>query len=214
MLQKRIITLSIFAIITFVVSMNTFDIQANNKESTSSSTVIEEELIAFQQSLKELSIEELQSLLDSYSKSPRIIHSIIRLKSAWLVAAQMARVSGYPLSATLVEHSVLHKDYTEHNGIFSDQIRRTTLFNDMVDNRFGQAAFLRNLSPDLYFSIHKFEYYSSYSSQGFRLRIYDTFDFEWIQESSLFVNIVNNWAYLNQIAWVLHPIDIEVNIDV
>lgn len=35
-----------------------------------------------------------------------------------------------------------------------------------------------------------------------------------LKNTSFEESIVNNWAYLNQIAWVLHPIDIEVNIDV
>ncbi|WDC83416.1 hypothetical protein PL321_11770 [Caloramator sp. mosi_1] len=46
---------------------------------------------------------------------------IVEIKAAWLAAAQIAKLKGYTCSATLVEHSVLGKNYYEQSSIFSQK---------------------------------------------------------------------------------------------
>ncbi|GEM01466.1 hypothetical protein SAMN05421839_11150 [Halolactibacillus halophilus] len=173
-------------------------------------------LRSFSQELKDKSNDELQGMIaQSQIESSRVIGNIAALKAAWLAAAEIARRNGYPLSATLVEHSVWNKSYSETNGPFAKAIRRTNKYNQMKKNRKGTIAFQKSDSSDLFYSLHKVSYSSASSSQGMRIWIRDVYDFEAdTSYKNIFTSVVNNWAYLSQIMWMLHPVDVHLGIDV
>lgn len=54
---------------------------------------------------------------------------IVEIKAAWLAAAQIAKLKGYTCAATLVEHSVLGKNYYEQSDIFSQKIKSSNNTN-------------------------------------------------------------------------------------
>lgn len=176
----------------------------------------ESDLIEFSLSLKSMSEEELQQVIElaQIESENRSVVNIVTLKSAWLAAAQIARVKGYPLAATLVENSVFYKNYSETNGKFSKAIKGTRAYKRMLNKKRGSDAFSKNDHSDLFYAINKFSFTSSSSSKGKRFRISDKFDFALdMSYDNLFVSLVNNWAYLNQNIWVLHPIQVSITLD-
>lgn len=94
------------------------------------------DLYQFSQSLKQLSLPELQNVISSIqiSAQEKSSSEILALKAAWLAAAQIARVNGYPLSATLVECAVYNSDYYETNGSFASAIKSTDAYRRMLRN--------------------------------------------------------------------------------
>ena len=51
--------------------------------------------------------------------------SLNALRNAWLAAAAIPKKTGYPLSAKLVKYSVYDNDYSEKNGMFAKEIKRS-----------------------------------------------------------------------------------------
>ncbi len=171
----------------------------------------------YSEELQNKSIEELQKDIETLASLDQGEKSIVNdnMKLAWLAAAQIARASGYPLSATIVERSIAGKNYSETNGSFAKAIKKTSLWKTIRVQNSESGIFEKSMSSDLYYSIHRFSFSSSFSSQGKRMRIGDTFDFK-IDDTykDLFSALVNNWGYLNQGLGILRKISITVNIDV
>ncbi|MBO4497879.1 MAG: hypothetical protein J5739_06710, partial [Lachnospiraceae bacterium] len=128
------------------------------------------------------------------------------LQTAWIAAALIAYDSGYPLSATLVINSVLNQNYTEYNGLFSSVIPSSPSFintlhafrSSGLPSQVGyqQLSFPRYEIEDLYFSIHNVtsaDFYRYYNSVS--VHLYDVYDFDLSCGNSLFVNLVNDWAW-------------------
>lgn len=85
----------------------------------------------------------------------------------------------------------------------------------MMKNGRGSDAFKKNEHRDLFYAIHKLSYTFVGSNQGMRIRVRDNFDFALdASYDNLFTSIVNNWAFLNQNMRVLHPIQVDIRIDV
>lgn len=177
----------------------------------------ESDLIEFVNEMKNMTESDLQSVVKNAQINSENIgtNSILGLKAAWLAAAQIARVKGYPLAASLVEHSVLYKHYLEINGQFAKQIKTTSIYSKIIKKGSGSDRFTKSVNSDLFYAIHEFTFTSSGSSQGMRIWIHDVFDFELnLNYQSLLTTIVNNWGYLSQNMWVLHPINVKITIDV
>lgn len=175
----------------------------------------EEELKVFETNMDNMSVEELQNIITyaKIMKEDKSANPNLALKAAWLAAAQVAKVSGYPLAGTLVTNSVNGNNYYEYNGQFANVIKKTRWMNIMKKNRSGSGEFTRSDSSDLFFAIHLFSYSSFGSSQGTGYTINDIFDFK-LDDSyrNLFVSLVNNGAWLSQNVGVLTPIKVTINI--
>lgn len=218
MLKKRIFILWLVMMVVAMI-LSTTNVHAevvNAFPQTVLDLKDEEDLRSFSERLKYLSEPELQEVIDCVktASEEKFSMEIVAAKGAWLAAAQIARLSGYPLSATLVEHSVWNSDYSETNGNFADAIKTTDVYQRMVENGEGSDSFEKSDYVDLFYSIHSFSYYSSENSQGVRINVRDTFDFAFdTSYDSLFTSIVNNWAYLNQNVGVLNPIEVYIYLD-
>ncbi|MGX8698428.1 MAG: hypothetical protein ACSW8F_00680 [bacterium] len=143
------------------------------------------------------------------------------LKIAWLAAAQIARIAGFPCSASLVEHSVLGFNYSQKHGFFVLKIIRTSVYREIVSgvrsgrayhgNTSGTNIFKKEDNKDLYYAIRKFHWDFRLEFPSPIITIYDTFDFSSDAESQeLFVILVNSWAYLCQHLDVLNKIDVKI----
>ena len=166
--------------------------------------------------MNNLSINELETIIDQakINSENRVLGSIITLKAAWLAAAKIARKKGYPLSASLVEYSVLMQNYNEKNGQFSKKIRNTSIYKRLLQSRAGSSTFTKSIDKDLFYSIHKFDYTVSGTKYRKQIIISDTFDFKWESDyDNIFTTSVNNWAYLDQAKWILYPIKIRIQIN-
>lgn len=220
MLKRKITITILLLIMTLSLFMSPINVMAQNTNITAINIMKledEKDLKKFAEEIKYLSEPELQNIIDDLKiiTEDRSTNSTVSLKGAWLAAAQIARVKGYPLSAKLVEHSVWGKDYDELNGNFAKAIRTTGVYKRIIRKGKGSDAFEKKDNRDLFYSIHKFDYTSSGGSQGIRIRIHDKFDFALdTTYKSLFSSIVNNWAYLNQNAGVLNRIDVLIYLDV
>lgn len=168
----------------------------------------------FERSLETMSINELNSVIkytSEYAKenktSARAIVVPAVLKQAWKAAAQVARVSGYPLSATLVENSVDGNNYSETDGAFTNAIKSTNTYSQLSGS--GSGSFEKSENADLFYALHAFDYQTNSNT----LTITDTFDFKLeTNYQDLFSTLVNNWGYLNENMNVLTPISIQINI--
>jgi len=136
---------------------------------------------------------------------------IVEIKAAWLAAAQIAKLKGYTCAATLVEHSVLGKNYYEQSDIFSQKIKSSNEYKSWM-NKDKKPSDLVFSTGDLFYALHKVKIsFSAVSSQGAMVHINDKFDFELdSQYSDLFTSLVNNWAWLCQHSYVLTPIDVDI----
>ncbi len=176
----------------------------------------DEDLFIFYKKIQNMNEKDLDGLIN-YSLAAsenKSMNSVIKLKAAWLAAAQVAKLNGYPLSAKLVEHSVFYRNYSETNGSFAKAIKKTSVYRIIKYKTHGSASFERKHSKDLYYSIHAFSYTSSASSYGKRIYLKDKFDFKYDNQiKGLFSRLVNNWGYLSQKMYVLHPIKVKVSID-
>lgn len=172
----------------------------------------EEDLSQFEQDIQTMSVDELNQIIDHVAVEGRQRGTTrsSSLKAAWKAAATIARNVGFPHAATLVEHSVDGRNYTEKNGSFSSTIKQTAAYN-RIKNKDGSGSdrFTKSDSTDLFYAIHKF----SYSFVGSDIRITDTFDFEAnTNYQNGFATWVNNWGYLNQNMGILKPINVRITI--
>lgn len=168
----------------------------------------EEDLSQFEQDIQAMSVGELNQIIDHVAVEGR--QRGTTRSSSLKAAVAIARNVGFPHAATLVEHSVDGRNYTEKNGSFSSTIKQTAAYN-RIKNKDGSGSdrFTRSDSTDLFYAIHKF----SYSFVGSDIRITDTFDFEAnTNYQNGFATWVNNWGYLNQNMGILKPINVRITI--
>ena len=102
------------------------------------------------------------------------------VKAAWLAAAQIAKIEGYPCAAKLVEYSVINIDYNENNDMFSENIVKTDVYEDWIadPDRADSIAFKKYDNADLFYALHKVNISLSGSSSGATITINDVFNFE------------------------------------
>lgn len=175
-----------------------------------------EDNLKMTKSLDNMNDEQLNEVIDYVANNKNNIsyrstasNTKNKLKVAWKAAAKIARNNGYPLAGTLVEYSVEDIRYYEANGMFSDAIKKTKVYDRMKSHKGeGQEEFTTNDSKDLYYALHGVTYYHGKNN---RLFITDTFDFELNTDyKNTFSTLVNNWAYLNQNIDVLNPINVTI----
>ena len=165
------------------------------------------------------STAELNSLIDAISSGYAVgaSSSTDTLAAAWYAAAQIARNEGYPLAATLVEHSVDDEDYSEFDGDFAEEITGTSVYTAWFSKLAAGTAsssmtFTKKSSADLYYALHKVSVEAEQYGTTFWITVSDTFDFDVdANYDSLFSAIVNNWAWLSQQTGALNAISISIS---
>jgi len=161
-------------------------------------------------------------LKTSKSNSTNVVDPITDLKLAWLAAAQIAKLNGYPCAAKAVEYSVLGIDYTEDNGssgLFASKILNSSAYRNNIGyiRRNGLTysneviEFTKSDNSDLFYALHNVTMTVNKVSNDYPVEIFDIFDFAYDNNyDSLFTSLVNNWAWLCQNTFVLN--DIYINI--
>lgn len=135
------------------------------------------------------------------------------IQQAWLAAAAIARNSGYPCAAKLVEYSVMNINYTENGGDFAKKIKTTTKYKKWTrDTKTKELVFEKNDSNDLFYALHRVNISLVASgSNGAKILVSDKFDFAYDNKyDSLFTSTVNNWAWLCQQTSVLNKIQVSI----
>lgn len=174
--------------------------------------------------LESLSIDELNEYIDyiAYSEnkptslrsdsSVRAGSSLNALRNAWLAAAAIAKKTGYPLSAKLVKYSVYNNDYSEKNGMFAKEIKRSSEYKNWLKDH--DENYMEFVSGDLFYALHYVKMsVVSMSSQGSEFHVEDTFDFKYQDYNSIFTDTVNNWAWLCQNVHVLNEVEVDIYIN-
>lgn len=184
--------------------------------------------------LENMSVEELNALIDSIKESVESEKQEVNtgrrnaqakgvgkeaIKKAWLAAAEIARKSGYPCSATMVEHSVQGKNYLEtgKGKLFSSRISKLQsykkCYNGMCKNKKMKSSFeiKKSEHKDLYYALHLVNAQRFKKNGKWWMRITDRFDFDIMHYESLFTSIVNNWAWLCQQKGILNPIHAKID---
>lgn len=192
----------------------------------------EKELINALNSFEGMSIPELNAYIDEVyrkSNSKTVLHSVVNptteileLKTAWLAAAQIAKLKGYPCAAKAVEHSVLGISYEEnanYDGLFRNKIVATSAYKKYLKKLKSsgnmtireEITFTKGDNADLFFALHNATITIGKYVAEYRTHVYDLFDFElqWY-DGDIFVDAVNNWAWLCQNTHVLNPVEINV----
>jgi len=129
------------------------------------------------------------------------------VQTAWLAAATIAKNSGYPCAAKLIEYSVINKPYKETSGIFAEKIKKTTKHKKWArDTSAKSIVFEKNDNSDLFYALHSVNIsVNASSSEGAKILVSDYFDFAYDNKyDSLFTSTVNNWAWLCQQTSVLN----------
>lgn len=172
--------------------------------------------------LEQLNVEELNELIHELVNSQsRNTYALVptpvnreTAKLAWLSAAAIARKAGYPCAATIVEHSVLGKDYVETNGSMASVIKTTRAFNNWKKNTsLGNIVFTKDDNKDLFYAFRGVGIKLNGNSTGARAIITDRFDFRFETDlSDLFTTLVNDAGLLFQWAGVLEEINIKITV--
>ena len=183
----------------------------------------------YEKQIREVNYSQGHSLqkeknITSYSSSP-LAFSQGDLQAAWIAAALIAYEMGYPLSATLVIHSVINEPYTEYTGSFSSVLPSSPSFINVLHDfrssglpsllNYQELSFPRYEVEDLYFSLHAVssaDFYRYYNSVT--VHLLDIYDFDLSCSNSLFVNIVNDWAWLCMHADVLNVISVNITFSI
>lgn len=159
----------------------------------------------------------LQSLSLDKDSATKQGDRALSIRAAWLAAAELAQVLGYPCAGTIVSSAVWGQDYIESNGLLADTIETTNAFAAW---RFTAAstpeetiAFEKSDNSDLFYAIHLANIELTASPSYARARITDVFDFEFEMDmQDLFSTIVNDWAWLCQYTNNLSVIDVQIDI--
>jgi hypothetical protein len=176
--------------------------------------------------LRTMSTAELDALISDIASKPQLSFSrtdVLRgpggakpfeLVVAWLAAAQVLRVAGNPCVANLIEHSIDGINYFETNGVFAPKIKSTSSYRAWTQwVATGPIIFTSSDNLDLFLSLHKANIsLVSSGSNGARVRVSDTFNFELSGLSGFsLASIVNDWGWLCQNAGVLTPISVTID---
>ena len=236
--------LSSILVLSVVLSLPTIAFAAESDADRHLDSVIEyqnEELADAQLAFENMSIEELNSFIDTTIDrinqrgsgaeidsvtGQRVLPGVpttIELKLMWLAAAQAAKLAGYPCSGKLVECSVLGLNYNESKGaggLFRDKIVGTNTYKNYI-NKIKKGTYSTGVgyvlthpkseNADLYYSLHSCTYTTTKSGSTYKVAVYDYYDFALMNYNSLFTGIVNNWAWLCQHTGVLHKIHVNIS---
>jgi len=246
-LFKFVCVLLVIIISINFIPVGAFAIELENKSSFSDININEkllsqskdsfvrkndDKIIQIVNNLNNLSVQELNAYIDNitykykYQKNIKSIDptipTIIELKTAWLAAAQIAKIKGYTCAAKAVEYSVLGLNYNEDKGVgglFRDKIVGTFVYKNYFSEtqKSGVAhvskvkEFTKSDNADLFYALHNATITFDKTKTYYKVHLYDRFDFAFDNNyDSLFTSIVNNWAWLCQNTSVLNAVDINV----
>lgn len=183
-------------------------------------------LVSEYNKFQKMSIDELNTYISSIHDSANADRKsskqniTLDLKLAWLAAAQVVKLVGYPCAARAVDYSVLGIDYTENDGTFAAKIKTTSTFKSFLAEtkrsgktyNSGVKEFTKSNNSDLFYALHNATITLRKSGTNYNVNVYDEFDFDLDNDySSLFTSLVNNWAWLCQNTGVLTEIKININ---
>lgn len=184
---------------------------------------LKEYIDAKKSKISNLKKQELKNIKIGDNISPQYIY-VSDIQTAWLAAAQIARLLGYPCSAALVECSVLGNNYVEtqnSTGLFRNVIATSPQYINFLSvfNGCGRPSsysggfiFPNNEISDLYYSIHRCSYNVAKHGNIYTIHLEDTFDFEFILElDNLKKTLINDWGWLSQNWNALKPIEIDIS---
>ncbi len=228
--------LNAFSDSSFSVWASVPDLKINKETLSQSSDPIVREnseyLINEASKIKTMSIDELNEYINNIyntfnsptttrSVQPKGVVNILQLKAAWLAAAQVAKVSGYPCAAKAVEYSVLGQNYTEDDGLFAQKIKPNSAFKKFMDDTKNNKSptnpveFTKSEDADLFYALHNVTVTPTKSGSTYKVNVYDKFDFDLEKDyDSIFTDTVNNWAWLCQNTFILHVVEININFTV
>ncbi|MCD5407443.1 MAG: hypothetical protein LRZ99_07115 [Desulfotomaculum sp.] len=150
---------------------------------------------------------------------------IIAGKLAWLAAAEIAKRKGYPLAATLIQYSVINKNYYRSgNSDFATAIRNSDAYANYIDDFVNKVntndiRFTRSDNSDLFFALHRAKFSVELNNKtfgnyrGIDVALYDLYDFKPSHYDSIFIGAVTNWAWLSQQTFLLHEIDVNIKFE-
>ena len=214
--MKKAITVFLVFVVMMSSCFNAFAV--DNKKSDSGDSYAEETL--FDTDLTNMTDEELNSIIDtiammSSEREKQSRDEVLRL--AWLAFAQILRNHNYPLTATLIEHSVDCIDYYEYDEDFADAIQNEAVYSNYMDNlRSGQPVansltFNYNSNQDLFYSLHNVSISNMQVLNTYFITISDVYDFLYDSNyDSLIAAFANNGAWLSQQKGALYPIYITI----
>lgn len=137
----------------------------------------------------------------------------LTLRAAWLAAAQVAKLAGYPCAGTIVECSALGNDYIESNGLLANTIQTTSAYAAWVPVGGTSIMFTKSDCADLFYALRRAAVSVIGSPSHVRVRFTDVFDFAFETDmGDLFSTLVNDWGWLSQNIGALSVIDIQVDI--
>lgn len=115
----------------------------------------EEDLSQFEQDIQTMSVDELNQIIDHVAVEGRQRGTTrsSSLKAAWKVAATIARNVGFPHAATLVEHSVDGRNYTEKMGAFHRPSSRQPRIIELRIKMAAVAIALQRVIVQIYFML-------------------------------------------------------------
>lgn len=175
---------------------------------------------ALLEALSDMTMEELNGYLHrlyllcaspDYEENQAVKTDAIR--AAWLIAAQAAKLAGYPCAGTIVEASALGNDYVESNGLLANTIQTTSAYSAWLSTGGTSIEFTKSDCADLFYALHLASIHVTGSPSHVLVRITDVFDFVFETDmEDLFSTLVNDWAWLSQTMGALSPINIQVDI--
>ena len=203
-----------------------------NTYADSDSYADDEELEKYEQKFENMTVEELNayiadcqtSISGMENKTEENVIYRITLKTAWLAAARIAKLAGYPCSGKLVEYSVKNRNFSETstgNKVFGGKIKKTQKFQNYLKTAKkytsytpSAVAFSKSDDKDLYYALRKvnltFTRVKNGNNISYTAKVTDKFEFEREFNKSLFTTLVVNWAWLCQQTGVLHPISVGI----
>lgn len=217
---------------SFQLAFATNEVTLISKTSDSIVKKNDKELINTLNRFEGMSIPELNAYIDGvYRKynSKTVLNGVVNptteileIKAAWLAAAQIAKLKGYPCAAKAVEYSVLGINYEEnanYDGLFRNNIVSTKAYKKCLKKLKDSGnltirevvTFTKSDNADLFFALHDATMTIGKYVSEYRTHVHDVFDFELQGYSGdIFVGAVNNWAWLCQNKHVLNPVEIDV----
>ncbi len=144
------------------------------------------------------------------------------MKNIWLAAAHLAKEEGYHCAAKLVECSILGLDYFEvydSVGLFTEQIVTTEAYKDFIHKikngtySIGKPYLVthtREDNADLYYALHCCTYIAAKTGTGYKVSVYDLYDFALTNYKNFFTGFVSNLAWVSQYLGILNKVNVYI----
>lgn len=175
------------------------------------------EIAGIEDDLSGMTIEELNDYIHRlYLQSTAPdggLERVAVLSAAWIAAAEIAGLAGFPCAAAVVKSSARGQDYVESNGLLANKIKTTKAYAEWVVSTSTYITFEKSDNADLFYAIHHANVNVIGGPSGARQRFTDIFNFEFETDmQDLFSTLVNDWGWLSQNIGALSPINVQVDI--